>query len=152
MDKQQLLDSAAQLQQPDTSIAAAYAAKADVFTAMLNERLLGREDVQALVGNQMDMMKDNHANHVRFMISIFQDYKPEVLVDTVLWVFRAYRSHGFTSNYWAAQMNIWLEILKAELTSEIYDGIAPFYKWMQVNIPLFVILSDEELDAHHSQH
>lgn len=97
-------------------------------------------------------MKDNHANHVRFIASILKNYNPDVLVDTVLWVFRAYRSHGFTTNYWAAQLNAWITILKETLTPESYKEVYFYYEWMQINIPTFVILSDEKLDASNYLH
>jgi hypothetical protein len=42
------------------------------------------------------------------MVSLFGDYHPEVLVETVLWVFRAYRSHGFKLTYWPAQLDMWV--------------------------------------------
>lgn len=100
----------------------------------------------------MNLMKDNHANHVRFMTSVFKNYNPEVLVETVLWVFRAYRSHHFSTNYWAAQLNTWLEILKQELSSKSFEEIKPYYVWMQTNIPVFVAISDEKLDSDLSMH
>jgi hypothetical protein len=78
--------------------------------------------------------------------------KGYVLVETILWVFRAYRSHGFHTNYWAAQLNSWIEILRNELSEEAYTEIYPYYEWMQVNIPLFVLFSDEKLEAPNSMH
>ncbi len=97
-------------------------------------------------------MKDNHANHVRFIASILRNHNPEILVDTVLWVFRAYRSRGFSSNYWAAQLNTWIEIIKEELSTETYHQVFPLYEWMQLNIPTFVKLSDEKLELPGSLH
>jgi len=93
------------------------------------------------------MMKDNHSNHVRFIASILRNNHPDVLVETVLWVFRAYRSHGFTTNYWAAQLNSWIIVLKEILSTDCYAEIYPYYEWMQVNIPIFVKVSNEELEA-----
>lgn len=98
------------------------------------------------------MMQDNHANHARFLSSIFLHFNADVLIETILWVFRAYRSHGFTTNYWAAQLNNWIIIYKKELSPECFEEIYPFYEWMQINIPLFVKLSDEKLDAVNTIH
>jgi hypothetical protein len=115
--------------------------------------MLERPDIESLVGtNNLSMMKDNHANHVRFIASILKNYNHDVLVDTVLWVFRAYRSHGFTTNYWAAQLNTWLIVIKEVLTPESFVEVYPYYEWMQVNIPLFVKVSDERLEAPNSLH
>jgi len=94
------------------------------------------------------MAEDNNRNFPRFMTSLFLDYKPEVIVETVLWVFRAYRSHGFQTTYWAANLNIWVELLKKELTPEAFKEIYPFYNWLIVNIPVFVSITDTDLSWH----
>ena len=86
------------------------------------------------------------------MASVFKNYNPEVLVETVLWVFRAYRSHGFTTNYWATQLNTWISLLKEMLSPESFSEIYPYYEWMQINIPVFTKLSDEKLELSQSVH
>lgn len=70
-----------------------------VFTRGGKEILKNYENVSYLSDlNDIEMMKDNHANHVRFVHSILNNPNAEVHTDTVLWVFRAYKSHGFSSN------------------------------------------------------
>ena len=112
-----------------------------------------REDILSLIGEKnLNMMKDNHANHARFIASILKNFNPHVLVDTVLWVFRSYRSHEFTSNYWAAQLNNWIALFEKNLSPEDYREILPYYKWMQINIPTFSAISDEALQTPNSEH
>jgi hypothetical protein len=153
MDKEHLLETAAQLRQISCNVFDEYYQKTEQLIAKMNSVMLNRPDLEALIGvNNTNMMLDNHANHVRFMASIFKNHSPEVLVDTVLWVFRAYRSHGFTSNYWAAQLNTWINILKEILIPASFSEVYPYYEWMQVNIPLFVKVSDEQLEAPNSFH
>lgn len=153
MDKNYLLKTANSLKQVSETTANEYDEKTDTLISIINRKMLNRPDINELVGeNNIAMMKDNHANHVRFMASIFKNYNAEVLVETVLWVFRAYRSHHFSSNYWAAQLNTWLEILKQELSSESFGEIKPYYVWMQTNIPVFVAVSDEKLNSDLSMH
>jgi hypothetical protein len=119
----------------------------------MNQKMESRSDLLDMVGaGNVEMMKDNHANHARFLESIFTQHSPEVLVDTVLWVFRAYRSRNFSSTYWAAQLNTWIEIYKKELSSECFQEIYPYYNWMQINIPSFNQLAEEKLDAPLSSH
>jgi len=153
MDKKHLISSAQLLKNVTTDVADEYHLKAEHLIARMNAIMTERPDIESLVGrNNIPMMKDNHANHVRFIASILKNYNPEVLVDTILWVFRAYRSHGFTTNYWAAQFNSWMIIIKGELSPEGFNQVFPYYEWMQVNIPLFVIISDEQLNAPNSIH
>jgi len=153
MTKTELLQTAQQLRQVDARVASEYEQKSGQLNAKINQLMLERADIKELVGEiNISMMKDNHANHVRFIASILRNHNPEILVDTVLWVFRAYRSRGFSSNYWAAQLNTWIEIIKEELSTETYLQVFPLYEWMQVNIPTFVKLSDEKLELPGSLH
>jgi hypothetical protein len=153
MDKEYLIKSAEKLNQVSEKTANEYQNKRDILISKINEIMLSRPDLESLIGiENINMMKDNHANHVRFISSIIKNFEPEILVETVLWVFRAYRSHGFSTNYWASQLNSWIEILKTHLSDNAYNEILPFYEWMQVNIPLFAKLSDDELDKNLSQH
>lgn len=153
MTKKDLIVTASLLEQINTEIADEFQKKQDKMVELINQKFLNRPDLIALIGNDnIEMMKDNHANHARFMESIFRQYSPEVLVDTILWVFRAYMSHEFTSTYWAAQLNSWIEILKENLSEESFKGIYPFYKWMQINIPAFTAIAETELTFSKSLH
>ena len=153
MDKISLIESATKLKPVSSTSIGEYQQRAEKITGVMNERMLQRSDLETLIGSEnIEMMKDNHANHVRFIASILKNYNPEVFVDTVLWVFRAYRSHGFTANYWASQLNTWIEILKEVLMPESFEEVYPYYEWMQVNIPVFVKLTDEAIEASNSGH
>jgi len=146
MKKEELLKSASKLKQPSEKAIAEFSAKAEVMTTMLNDRLSRRNDIVQLIGEgNLDMMYDNHRNHVRFMISLFNEYNPVVFTETVLWVFRAYRSHGFKLTYWPAQLDNWVDIFKIELSQECLEQIYPFYDWMIVNNPLFAYFSDQAI-------
>ena len=153
MDKSTLIASAGRLRQVSEKSAGEYIQKTELLLSKINSKMQSRVDIEELIGKMnFDMMKDNHANHIRFIGSILTSFNADVLVDTVLWVFRAYRSRGFHSNYWAAQLNAWIEIIRENLTQESYSEIYPYYEWMQVNIPLFVKISDEKLETLNSLH
>jgi hypothetical protein len=146
MKKESLLDSAAYLGPFSKQAVDEYAAKTDKLVNQINTIMLKRSDIKSMVGNaNFEMMKDNHANHARFILSIMDNFNKDVLVETILWVFRAYRSHGFASTYWAAQLNAWITILKEELSKDTFDQVYPLYNWMQVNIPVFDALSEKAL-------
>jgi len=148
MMKEILLKTAKDLAQPTETAFREFADKHEQLAAMGSQAMNRRPDVNKLVGeNNQAMAEDNNRNFARFMLSLFEDYHPEVFVETVLWVFRAYRSHGFRTTYWAANLNIWSEMLKKELTQETYERIFPFYNWLIINIPIFVKLTDEVSDA-----
>jgi hypothetical protein len=153
MDKKTLIESANRLNSVSKSSVMEYIGKSDQLIAKINTYMTSREDIVALIGDDnLAMMRDNHSNHVRFMASIFESRNDEVLIETILWVFRAYRSHNFTTTYWAAQLNAWIDIIKKELSPQAYLEIYPYYEWMQTNIPLFVYFSDEKLDSLKTKH
>jgi len=153
MDLHHLLETAEQLRQVSAKSAEEFSSKLDHLVDLMNQKMLARADLLILIGEgNVDMMKDNHANHARFLHSIFKQHNPEVLVETVLWVFRAYRSRNFASTYWAAQLNTWIEIHRRELTPECFAEIFPYYNWMQINIPVFDQLAMNTLDLPQSAH
>jgi hypothetical protein len=153
MEKSDLVKTAGKLKQVSEKSAAEFSSKKENLVVMMNQKMEGRADLLDMVGaGNVEMMKDNHANHARFLESIFNQHSPEILTDTVLWVFRAYRSRNFSSTYWAAQLNGWIEIYKKELSPECFQEIYPYYNWMQINIPVFNQLAENELDAPLSAH
>jgi hypothetical protein len=146
--KEQLIESAQLLQQPPKAAANEFEQAKDRLASILNERMIKRPDLAQLIGQgNQAMMEDNSRNMTLFMGSLFRLYVPETLVDTALWVFRAYRAHGFKVTYWPANLETYVEILREELTAETYAAIAPFFEWLIDNIPAFKELSDAELAA-----
>lgn len=138
-----LVKSAQALEQPSVQAAQEYEARSPELAAKMNGIIENREDLESLIGpGNLAMMRDNHRNHARFMGSLFMNYEPAVLVETVIWVFRAYRAHGFRLTYWPAQLATWIEVLKAELTPETWAEVYPFYRWMLVNQAAFAALSE----------
>lgn len=142
--KEGLLKTASALNQPTEFAAQAFSQKRDQLSAQGNQALAERHDLEKLVGKgNQQMAEDNNRNFARFMESMFTGYDPTVLVETVLWVFRAYRAHGFRTTYWAANLNIWVDMINRELPKEAYEGLYPFYNWLIVHVPIFVKLTDE---------
>lgn len=153
MQREDLIRTAEKLKQVSEASAAEFSSKRDHLVDLLNQKMESRADLSDLVGeDNIDMMKDNHANHARFLESIFIQHEPEVLVDTVLWVFRAYRSRNFSSTYWAAQLNAWIELYKKELSPACFQEIYPYYNWMQIHIPAFNTLAEKNLETNRSAH
>jgi hypothetical protein len=147
MDKTTLLSTASELKQVSEKTAKEYKEKTESMLSLINTRMQERQDLDTLVGEKnISMMKDNHANHARFIASILHNYVPEKFVETVCWVFRAYRSHGFSLSYWSALLNTWIDVLKELMSEESFDEIYQYYEWMQVNIPIFIKLSDEQIE------
>jgi hypothetical protein len=148
MTEQDLQRTAADLNAPSSEALEEYAAKRETLVAEVNRIMLARPDLEELIGPaNTAMMQDNHHNHSRFVASILRHPNPEVLVETVLWVYRAYRSHGFQLTYWPAQLNAWVEVMKRELSENTFLAIYPLYYWFIVNQAAFVKLTDAEVNT-----
>ena len=146
MTREELIGIARELPPTAAEAAREYAQKREALVTEVDRRMLQRLDLERLVGEDNNaMMQDNHANHARFVANILQHPDPEVLVDTVLWVFRAYRSHGFHLSYWPAQLNTWVEVLQQQLSPGAFGGVYPLYQWFIVSQPAFAALSDSQL-------
>jgi len=86
-------------------------------------------------------MKNNHQNHLDFILSIMKNFDATVLVETIIWVFRAYQNHGFSPEYWNYQLKAWKEVIQNNLSEHSYKEISPIYNWMYANIANFTVLS-----------
>ena len=141
-----LIETAQQLRQPSAAAAAEFEASRDSLAEELSRQMAARPDLEKMIGaGNLPMMQDNSRNFCRFMGTMFLAYEPEVLAQTALWVFRAYRAHGFRTTYWPANLDTCVEILRARLAPATFSEIYPFFQWLIVNIPTFVKISDDQL-------
>jgi len=146
MNLNYLIETARKLRQPSPEAAAQFEAARDSLAAELNRRMTARPDLEKLIGpGNRAMMEDNSRNFCRFMASMFQAYEPEALAQTALWVFRAYRSHGFQTTYWPANLDTFVEIAREMFPPPVFEETYPFFHWLIVHIPIFVKISDEQL-------
>jgi hypothetical protein len=148
MTKGQLMESTRQLRAPSAAAVTEFESRQEQMAAELIRYMRGRPDLDRLIGRDNGpMMENNSRNMLRFMASLFRGFEPAVLAETALWVFRAYRAHGFTGGYWPAHLDATVRILKDALSTETFAEIYPSFEWLIVNIPGFVELSDAALGA-----
>jgi hypothetical protein len=148
MEATKLIESASEIGKVSEDSIKEYMDKTDLLAAKMNEIMLERKDILELIGGEKNikMMKDNNHNHLRFVASILQTPDSETLVDRSLWVFRAHMSRGFIANYFPAQINTWIQIMKENISKRAYNEIISIYNWFSVNIPQFSIDADEKLE------
>lgn len=143
MTREELISEATRIPQPSPEAAREYEDRSEAMASELNRLMSGRKDLDRLIGDgNHDIMEENHRNHARFIGSLLSDFKPEVLVNTVLWVFRAYRAHGFRLAYWPAQLDNWVEVLRKTLSPAAFDAVYPVYRFMLIRQPDFAALTD----------
>lgn len=147
MDKAYLMNSASALEQPSAEASAEYEQKRDSLAEEHNRRMTARDDLERLIGpGNQNMMEDNSRNFCRFMGTMYSAYAPEVFVETVLWVFRAYRGHGFKTAYWPAHLDTFVEVARERLDKPAFQEVYPFLNWLITNIPVFVAITDDQMN------
>lgn len=146
MNKDQLIESARGILPPSKAAADAFEARREAISAELIRRMLERSDLDRLIGaHNREMMQNNCHNMPRFMSSMFRSFDPAVLVESMLWVRRAYRAHGFQIAYWPASMDTMVQILKEQLDPNTFAAVYPCFEWMLLRNPALVELSDAAL-------
>jgi len=85
MNHNYLIESAQKIPAANEKAAKEYNDRKDILIAEINNYMESRSDLNLLIGeSNIEMMKDNHANHVRFIHSILKNPNAEVLTETVL--------------------------------------------------------------------
>lgn len=145
--KNMLVKSADKLVNVSESSIKEYVDNMDLLVATLNEVMLKRKDILELIRweNNITMMKNNHHCHLQFIAAILQIPDSETLVDTLLWVFHAFRSRGFSPHYWEVQISTLTLLMKEKVSEKVFLEISSIYNWMNLNISIFTMIADEHL-------
>lgn len=143
MNRDDLILLADKIVRPDSQASDEYFRNIDLMNVEVNRKMSSMSDLEKLIGiDNLQSMLDNHANHGRFMNSLFTNFKSEVLVDTLIWVMRAYQSRGFHTKYWEIQLKTWLRILEKHLSPHGYASISPVYYFIIDNLNAFEFLAN----------
>ena len=143
MTRAQLLESAERLSTPSEASVQEFSDCRGEMAGVVIRAMGDRPDFEDLVGPRGgNLAEDNNRNFPLFMESIMAHFDPPVLVDTALWAFVTYRSHGFRVAFWSANLTTWLQTLEATLSKEARAEIAPFFEWLLTNVPAFTELTD----------
>ena len=146
MNKAELQNSASLLPCVSEEAIADYKSKSTMLVGHLNEILLSSTSIENLIGSDnIDLMKTNHENHATFMASIFENPNAEILVNTILWVFKVYRNRGFSPLYWQEQLQGWITVIEKYIDTEYQSSIIEHYKWMLNHVESFTELSNLEV-------
>ncbi|HPE65472.1 MAG TPA: B12-binding domain-containing protein, partial [Synergistales bacterium] len=119
-----------------------YAAHADNLLNYV-DACMKKAPLDALAAKQVEMMLQNHRNHLQFMMSFFRLNNPELLKEIVIWVYRAYQAHGFSPDYFPAVLRRWMEAVSQFLPPESAPEILGVYGWMLENHQRFLAAADE---------
>lgn len=144
MKRKDLIEDAKSLKQPSQETLMEFTDKKEMMIRDLNDLLFSSPGFESIVAKDLhDMLRDNHQNQFKFMESVYSAYNADVFVNTVLWVFSTYRSHGFNLEYWDRLFPAVLKIYEKHLTGQAFAELAPFYRWLNAKKHVFIQLSNE---------
>lgn len=131
---------------------AEWALHGEKLLAQVNQRMAARPEIHGLIGgNPLEMMFDNHANHLRFMTAVFRMGSHEMLATTIPWVYRAYHGQGFNWGYFPVELAEWRTAASDLLTERAFEEIGPVYDWMIAFHSSAVAEAEAYADVDHLQ-
>ncbi len=131
MSKTELIESAKKPPGVSDGAHAEYLERMDVLTGRVDAAMEARSDLAALIGNNpLQVMYDNHRNHAMFVYNVLNTGEHAVLVSILPWVYRSYRSRGFSLDYFPAVLRTWREVIDEVLSETAAREIGEVYRWM----------------------
>jgi len=87
-------------------------------------------------------MYDNDRNHVAFMATVLESSDFGLLARTLPWVYGAYRSHGYSDDYFPAVLEAWIGAVRRYVPAAHAAEIVPVYEWMLDHQPELIAAAD----------
>jgi methanogenic corrinoid protein MtbC1 len=126
---------------PEAS-ALAYRSTSNAMLQDVNQELLEHPDLAALTGdNPVEMMLNNHENHVSFMATVFQLPAPSLLPKIIPWVYRAYAARGYSHDYFPVELDAWMRAVNTHIGDEVATPVLEVYQWMRDQHSTWIELS-----------
>jgi methanogenic corrinoid protein MtbC1 len=115
----------------DAEAAASYVKARDAMLDEVNTYMAEHPQILSLIGgNPLSMMYNNHRNHVYFLSTVFKFGSFDMLAKTLPWVYRSYRAHGFSFDYFPLELEAWKNAVKNHLPPAAAAEITTVYDWM----------------------
>lgn len=122
--------------------AQAYEKEKETLLQIVNDRLTKHPDLARFLGaSSLQVMYDNHRNHVNFMINVLKLNEFAMLARMVPWVYRVYHRHGFSYDYFLEELRAWQNAVLARLNEKHAKEINRVYDWLLDHHEVMVALS-----------
>jgi methanogenic corrinoid protein MtbC1 len=149
----ELIAQARELERIPAGAAEAYDTARTRMVEYVNASMTKNSNILFLTGrNPLDKMYANHRNHSLFMSNVFHLNHLGILVRTVPWVYRVYRNHGFSTDYFPEVLSAWIDAVKKHMPEEHATALVPVYEWMLAHHADFVRLSEEDRTREKAVH
>lgn len=102
-----------------------------VLLENLNRSMISHPQMAILTGgNPRSVMLDNHSNHIDFMVVVLKFKAFGMLCRTVPWVYRSYRAHGFSFDYFSVELENWKKVIQEHMEPTFASEVLSIYDWM----------------------
>ena len=133
--------------------AAEYLQWTDQMISQVDRELAANPRIGSLIGHSpLDIMYNNHRHHARFMANVFRFNSFGLLARIVPWVYRAYRSRGFSYDYFPAELSAWIGSGREHLSPAAEKPITAVYDWLLERHEDMVELSQEHTTLSPAPH
>lgn len=138
---------AQQLQHVPVAAAEAYVAHRERLISAVNAYLSAKKNLSFLLGgNIADILPMNHEHHIAFMSNVFFLNQYELLVKTMVWVYRIYHTRGFSYDYFPFELRAWIDAVERYLAPEHQEQILAIYQWMIRSHTAMISLAEQASD------
>jgi len=119
--------------------AEAYKSKMNLLVEKTNNILFVRDDLTELIGdNPINKMYNNHKNHANFIYNSLKLNDKKLFINSIIWVYRSYSSHGFSYDYFSVELKAWIKAVEENIEKAKAEEINNLYSWMLDNHHLFI--------------
>lgn len=144
MSTYELIGSATQVNVVSADSALQFREAKDDLVAYVDKHVSESPDIDGLLGpNTIELLFDNHRNHVDFMGTVFRIANHELLARTVPWVYHAYTSRGLSPAYFPFALRLWKEAARVNLSEKAANDVGRIYDWMLDHHTVFLALANE---------
>jgi methanogenic corrinoid protein MtbC1 len=142
-----LIEEAQVLPPVSAKAAAVFSANKKALVDSVNAAMSARDNLSLLTGGApMEIMATHHERQADFMANVFILNQFELLVKTFVWLYRSYRAHGFSYDYFPVELRAWVTTIENHLAAEHRAQILGVYRWMIEVHERIALIADQPAD------
>lgn len=151
---ERMLDESQTLFDYDNNKSALYESEIKPMLDYVNHHMKNVGNIHELLGgNTLELMFNNHANHVQFMANVIKYKQSDLLVHTLPWVYKAYHQKGVSYDYFPKELHYWIQAMKRYILDDVKDDFIRIYEQMIAWHDVLIKISEsDEIQQFTMQH
>ncbi len=120
-----------QLKDIDSKCAQSFSEKSGTILEEFNNIFFREFDSEKDFGVSEELLRNNHRNHITFMVSIVDNFSESVFKKTCEWAVRTYIQHGVKPYYWQVALPLWKKVITDIAGRKHIEQIITLYDAME---------------------